>query len=215
MSAHTAFDQIKIVDTLGKRTVAQFYASAGRGVGQVRRWDLHISSNHMMKTEVLIDVGGCDLTGCYCTDDRSRTGYSIAAGKNMWCVGDKCIGLCLDLTAHDRRDLLKWFGIDRLPDRYNDDITGNAEPGLLRILGTGTAVRSVFADDLRTGPKCGYAAVFIGFNMVGRLQGQDLAAFALGIFDFFGQCGHIGHAAAVNTGDMLCAQTDGGTGCIH
>ena len=37
---HAAFDQIEVLQTFVHRTVAQFDAAAGRGVGQVRRRDV-------------------------------------------------------------------------------------------------------------------------------------------------------------------------------
>ena len=70
---HAAFDQIEVLQTFVHRTVAQFDAAAGRGVGQVRRRDVHVKLDQMMETEVRVDIGGRNLA----RRDRADDGPAV------------------------------------------------------------------------------------------------------------------------------------------
>lgn len=100
----------------------------------------------------------------------------------------------MNLAAHDRSDLLERLCVDGLADGYDNDIARCAEQRLIGIVGTRTTVLAVGADDLRTCPQSGNAARFIGFNVIGCLQRENLAAFALCFLDLLSERGHIGHA---------------------
>ena len=68
---------------------------------------------------------------------------------------------------------------------------------------------------LGPGPQGAHAAVLVGLDAGGGLKGQDLAALSHGLFDLLGQGGHILHPAAIDTGDALRPQAQGGTGGVH
>ena len=107
------------------------------------------------------------------------SGNGIAAREYMRGVRHKCVGFGLNLAAHDRSNLLERLCIDGLADSDDDNVARRAEQRLIGIVGTRTTVLAVGTDDLRTCPQSGNAARFIGLNVIGRLQRENLAAFAL------------------------------------
>ena len=181
----------------------------------MRRGDVHVRSDYVMETEVRVDIGRSNLARRDCTDDGCGAGYGIAARKYMGRVRDKGVGFGLYPAADNRGHLFKGLGVDRLADRNNHNIAWDAEGRCAGVVGTRTSVRTIGPDDLRACPQCGDMAGLIRLDAVGRLQGQDLAALALRLFDLLRERSHVIDAAAVDAGHRLCAKADGGAGRIH
>ena len=180
---HAALYQIKVADALLGGSAAQLDAAAGRHVGQMRCRNLNIALDNVTEAEVCVNVGRSHLAGGYRADNGRRTGNGIAAREYMRGVRHKCVGFSLDLAAHDRCNLLERLCIDGLADSDDDNVARRAEQRLIGIVGTRTTVLAVGTDDLRTCPQSGNAARFIGLNVIGRLQRENLAAFALCFLD--------------------------------
>lgn len=105
--------------------------------------------------------------------------------------------------------------MDGLADGHDDVVAGDADRRGGGLLGRRAAVPAHPADQLGLGPQGRGAAVFVHFDVVGGVQGQDLAALRLGLVHLFGQGGHVLHPAAVDAGHMGGPQPQAGAGGVH
>lgn len=80
--AHAMFDEVEVFAALCRFTFFHLYSAAFRPVGVIGRRDDDITFDDMMITEVFINIGGCDLSGCDRPDDGGRSGDTVAARKD-------------------------------------------------------------------------------------------------------------------------------------
>ena len=170
----------------------------------------------MVKAQEIVDVGGGHLTGGHSADDGGRPGNRVSAGKDIIRPGHRAGEVDLDgPAAGGDAHCLKGLGCNGLTDGHDYIVAGNAELLLLGLGGRGATIPTIEADDLRLGPQGGHLALLIGLNADWRLQGQDLAPLGHSLLDFLCQGGHVLYSAAIDTGDALSAQPQGGTGSVH
>ena len=124
---HSIFDQRKVAYTLLSRSVAQLNTAAGRRIGQMWGRNVNIALDGMVITKMRINVGGCNLASSDRADDRSRTGYCVAARENMRRIRNKGIRFSLYFATYDGGNLLERLSIDRLSDGNDHNITRNTE----------------------------------------------------------------------------------------
>ena len=66
---HTLFYFFKVVSSVLCVALLQFSTAARQIVGRIRKRDLHICVDHMVETQIFIDVGSRNLA---CTDGLDR-----------------------------------------------------------------------------------------------------------------------------------------------
>ena len=82
----------------------------------------------MVKSQIIINVCSCNLTGCNCTDGSLRTCHAVTACKYARGIVDGCPVLCLDYATYDRDTcILESCSLNTLTDCDKNDITRNAD----------------------------------------------------------------------------------------
>ena len=143
----------------------QFSTAARQIVGRIRKRDLHICVDHMVETQIFIDVGSRNLA---CTDglnDGRWAGYAVTAGIRALYIINHAASACLNIPAENRDAVfLEELNIRGLSNGRNNDIT----PQFLFLTGCIHRFRTsgpvCLSCNLRFHPECLYFALFICFN---------------------------------------------------
>ena len=210
-------DILKVALTLAGLHLGGIDTAMRRAIVQLGAGNLHILFDHMMETEIFIDVGGSHLTGGNGADSGGRAGDAVAAGEHVLHVAHLTAQLGNHSTAalDGNTCLLKAGDLDALTDGHHDDVGRNADFIQLCIVGAGTTGLIHLTDDLRLHPQGAGNALFIGLNADRCCQRHDLGTLGDGAQHLIGQGGHIIGTAAIGAGDLLSAQTDGAAGHVH
>ena len=84
----TALDVLKVALALTGFTLGGVDAPVGRAVIEPGSRDVHVHLDLMVIAQVLVDVGGCHLTGGNGANSGSRPGDAVASGEHVVHVAD-------------------------------------------------------------------------------------------------------------------------------
>ena len=213
----TALDVLKVALALTGFTLGGVDAPVGRAVIEPGSRDIHVHPDLMVIAQVLVDVGGCHLTGGNGANSGSRPGDAVASGEHVVHVADLAGQSSHETAAagNGHAGLVKALNLDALADGHHDDIRRDAHLVQSGLVGLGTPGAVHIADDLGLDPQGPGHAVVVGLDADRGGQGYHLRSLGGCTGHLVGQGRHILQAAAVHTADLAGSQTDRTAGDVH
>lgn len=171
----------------------------------------------MVIAQVLVDVGGCHLTGGNGANSGSRPGDAVASGEHVVHVADLAGQSSHQPTAagNGHAGLVKALNLDALANGHHNDVRRDTYLIQGGPVGSGTARFIHIADNLGLDPQGSGHAVVVGLDADRGSQGYHLRSLGGCTGHLVGQGRHILQAAAVHTADLAGSQTDRTAGDVH
>ena len=81
-TGHPIFGQFEVFLADARFPLGHVHTTAGRAVGKASGRNLYIHADFMVKAQIFVDIGSCDLAGGNRLDDGGGTAFAVAAHEH-------------------------------------------------------------------------------------------------------------------------------------